>query len=73
MKQSMSDETRERLHKGMSQPSIVLQAFKVIPRKKDESASLRALEIGQMRILARKHPREFRKIAEEIVDAAVKI
>lgn len=44
-----------------------------VPRRRDESAALRSLEIGQMRILARKYPREFRKVAEEIVDALVKI
>lgn len=42
------------------------------PREKDEE-SMRSLEIAQMRILARKRPNEFKKIAAELLDLMVKI
>jgi hypothetical protein len=41
-------------------------------RERDD-ASMRSLEIAQMRILARKRPNEFRKIAAELFDLMVKI
>ncbi len=41
-------------------------------RERDD-ASLRSLEIAQIRILARKRPVEFKKIAMELFEVLVKI
>jgi hypothetical protein len=43
------------------------------PQKERDDTSMRSLEIAQIRILARKRPAEFRKIAAELFDILVKI